>query len=194
MREQQRSNLDKLVNTSSNSGTFWKFYRELADPRPKPPLVSLQSLRDCFQRRMNPDPVPPDTFDRAQACFVPLAAATLPCPSEQSISSQELNAPLSCEDIAWAKAHIERHSPTSSCGLDHVSYKEILEIDNSLLCDLLNKCIQEHDVPLIWLTTRIVGILKKDKPRDKADSYRTVGLESCLLKLLTLLVHKRLYD
>ncbi|KAI0309097.1 hypothetical protein OF83DRAFT_1027594, partial [Amylostereum chailletii] len=73
--------------------------------------------------------------------------------------------PWSVKDIEWAKSHIDSHPGKSSSGLDRVKYDGLLEIENERLVELFNMCI-----------------------------YRTIGLESCALKMLTLLIHKRMYD
>ncbi len=46
----------------------------------------------------------------------------------------------------------------------------------------------------MWLTSVIVGILKKGKPANEPESYRVISLECCLLKMATMIVHKRLAE
>jgi hypothetical protein len=96
------------------------------------------------------------------------------------------------EDIAWAKEHLESHYKTA-VGLDRISYREVAEIENAVLCKLINECLERNDAPSIWFITLIAAIGKKDKPLSEANSYRTIGLESCFLKLVCLLIHKRIY-
>jgi hypothetical protein len=69
-----------------------------------------------------------------------------------------------------------------------------MEIENSVLCKLINECVDRNDAPTVWFTTLIAAIPKKDKPLSEAGSYRTIGLESCFLKLVCLLIHKRIYE
>jgi hypothetical protein len=97
------------------------------------------------------------------------------------------------DDIAWAKDHLETHYNTAA-GIDRVHYREIMSIENDVLCKLINECVDTNDAPLVWFTTIIAAIPKKDKPLSEADSYCTVGLESCFLKLVCLLIHKRIYS
>lgn len=40
----------------------------------------------------------------------------------------------------------------------------------------------------------VIGLLKKGKLSTDPDSYRTIVLESCILKLLTLLIHQRIAE
>lgn len=48
--------------------------------------------------------------------------------------------------------------------------------------------------PLNRFKTLVAAIAKKGKPMNDPAGLRTVGLESCMLKFVTLLMHKRLYD
>ncbi|KAF7344870.1 RNA-directed DNA polymerase from mobile element jockey [Mycena venus] len=45
-----------------------------------------------------------------------------------------------------------------------------------------------------WFKSVIIGLLKKGKLSTNPDSYRIIALESCILKLLTLLIHKHITD
>jgi hypothetical protein len=63
---------------------------------------------------------------------------------------------------------------------------------DSYLTLFCTRCLVDVDTPQQWLTTVLVGILKRGKdPRDP-DSYRTVGLESNLLKFFTWICDRRL--
>lgn len=80
----------------------------------------------------------------------------------------------------------------SARGVDGVSYREILQIESDDRAPLFNSCVSTAVCPSKWLVTLLVGIQKKGKPADKADSYRIIALECCLLKFLTLLCITRL--
>lgn len=69
---------------------------------------------------------------------------------------------------------------------------DIEALDNDQLLNLLNTCLKNNDAPSIWFSTVLTGVLKRGKPPSNPDSYRTIGLECCLLKVMTLLVHYRL--
>jgi hypothetical protein len=139
-----------------------------------------------------PDPPPPE-FNLDYKRAVEECAETIPNPSgDPNSQDKTLHGRVVEEDIAWAKEHLESHYRTA-VGLDRTSYREVSEIDNSKLCELINECLDRNDAPSIWLTTLIAAIAKKDKPLSEANSYRTIGLESCFLKLICLLIHKRIY-
>jgi hypothetical protein len=56
------------------------------------------------------------------------------------------------------------------------------------------QCTRKRDGPSIWFKLIIIGFLKKGKNNTNPDSYRIIALESCLLKVLTLLIHKHITD
>jgi hypothetical protein len=89
---------------------------------------------------------------------------------------------------------IKKHPPNSASGNDRVSYDEIDNIPNEDLLVLFQQCIDSGDAPGAWLTTIIIGILKIGKPANNPESYHLVGLESCLLKMVTLLIAKRIHN
>lgn len=59
------ANRDKLFNAPS-SGDFWKEVKRLADPKPDPIAVTAESLREVFEKRLNPPAVMPTAFDEIQ--------------------------------------------------------------------------------------------------------------------------------
>lgn len=69
-----------------------------------------------------------------------------------------------------------------------------MAIPNDILLKLFNWCITHREAPQDWLTTVLVGILKTGKDPKDAESYRLIGLECCLVKLLTLLIDWRIRE
>jgi hypothetical protein len=96
--------------------------------------------------------------------------------------------------MAYVKDHIRKHGLHSASGEDAIFYAKILEIPNDALPHLCNECIRKRDGPSTWFRSVIIGLLKKGKPNTDLDSYRIIALESCILKLLTLLIYKRITD
>lgn len=70
------------------------------------------------------------------------------------------------------KAHISRVK-----GLDDSRNVNILEIPSKELSLLFNSCICDRGVPLVWLTTMLVGIAKAGKLKKEANNYRIIALE-----------------
>jgi hypothetical protein len=106
---------------------------------------------------------------------------------------QFFSAPITEAEIGAAKEHFHDHGATSSSpGLDKIGFAEIEEVDNDQLCLLLNECLHNLEAPSTWLTAALVAIIKKGKDKNDPNEYRTIGLESVLLKLMTLIIHKRI--
>jgi hypothetical protein len=121
-------------------------------------------------------------------------AESIPNPSGVPESGDRTFSELvTVDDIAWAKDHLRTHY-NMVAGIDRVHYREIMAIENEVLSRLINECVDRNDALLVWFTTVIAAIPKKDKPLSDANSYWTVGLESCFLKLVCLLIRKRIYS
>ncbi|KAF7356855.1 Reverse transcriptase domain-containing protein [Mycena venus] len=69
-----------------------------------------------------------------------------------------------------------------------------MTIPNDTLVTLYHTCVDNLDAPQNWLVTLLIGILKEGRAVDDPESYRLVGLECCLLKVLTLLLNGRLRE
>lgn len=193
LRDLQATNLQLLVDASSDI-QFWNDFRKMADAKSTPPTISLQALFLSFQKRMNAlDPLPA-SFNATRLLENKSLSDSIPTHTSDSTPEQFFSRPFATEDIEWAKARITKHRPSSATGIEGVSYSDILEIDNDVLLVLINQCLATNDAPSIWFTTILTGILKKGKPTSDPDSYRTIGLESCLLKVMTLLIHLRLTE
>jgi hypothetical protein len=164
------------------------------DPKPRAPAVSLADLAECFEKRMNAQDPAPKEFNAEYKHAVEEYTGSIPTPSGVPESGDRtFSEPVTVDDIEWAKDHLRSHYNMAT-GIDRVHYHEIMAIENEVLCRLINECVDNNNTLLVWFTTVIVVIPKKDKPLSEADSYWTVGLESCFLKLVCLLIHKRIYS
>ncbi|KAL1657976.1 hypothetical protein GGF50DRAFT_34234, partial [Schizophyllum commune] len=72
---------------------------------------------------------------------------------------------VSLEEIAAAKVHAHERNPNSAVGFDRQSYAVFVAIPNEALQDLISACLP---------------------------SYRLIGLESCLLKMVTFIIERRM--
>lgn len=71
-------------------------------------------------------------------------------------------------------------------------YDDVLAIPSDRLCKLFQACVDSTAAPQAWLTAIIAAVKKPKKDGALPESYRTIGLESCRLKTLTLLIDRRL--
>ena len=188
----RRSNFVRLVNSESDHA-FWTTFRELTSDKPRPPRVSAEQLYDSFQRRMNPPLVFPSTFNVLQHSVYNLRAKAMSDRTSDPSLQRFFSQPFSIADIESIKDQIQNKGK-SATGLDNVSYNEVLDIPSEQLRNLFQHCVDDFSVPQAWLTAIIAAVKKpKNNPADP-ESYRTIGLESCLLKTLTLLIDRRLRE
>jgi hypothetical protein len=184
-------NRDKLINPPSHAA-FWKHLKRLADPRPAPIAVTAEDLRVVFEGRLNPAPIMPSSFDQAQHKINQTLGSLIPEHTDDPTPEKFFSAEWLEDDGAWVKNHLLTHSLDSASGEDAITYADIMDIPNEDIVRLCNECVRLRDVPTIWLRNIIIGLLKRGKPGEIPNSYRIIALESCFLKILTLLIHRRI--
>jgi exonuclease III len=189
----QKAMREKLLNAPTMAER-WKTIRNILGQKDIPTDFSPDDLRKTFEVRMNPIVPPPPSFDINKLLLDKLIAATIPERTTDSTPEQYFSRAITAEEIQFAKAHLAKKSANSARGWDQISYQDLMDTENEALANLFNKCLENNDAPSAWLKTIVVGIVKRGKPKDIPESYRAVGLESCTLKLLTLLIHQRMTD
>lgn len=80
----------------------------------------------------------------------------------------------------------------SCTGFDTATYARFLAIDNDELLCLYNRCLDLQGAPRLWLISVLIGVLKPGKDASIPGNYRLIGLESCFLRVFTLLIDRRL--
>ena len=83
----------------------------------------------------------------------------------------------------------------TSPGLDNITYSMIKVLNKScktILLTILNELWRNGQIPETWKTSCIIPILKPNKPKNIADSYRPIALTSCIGKIFEQLVKQRL--
>ncbi|KAJ7934008.1 hypothetical protein B0H13DRAFT_2306041 [Mycena leptocephala] len=122
-------NRDKLFNAPS-SGAFWKEIKRMADPKPDPIAVTAESLREVFEKRLNPPAVMPSAFDKIQHKINRTLASLIPETTEDPSPERFFSAEWVEDDGAWVKDHLLNHSLDSASGEDGTTYSDIMEIPN----------------------------------------------------------------
>ena len=190
-RSLQAANLTKLLNAGSPK-EFWNLIRGWTDPRKQPPRVPLVQLYNDFQERLNPSTHFPSTVDGAVRELREVLSGSIPLATLDHTPQGFFSRSFCLDEIEGAKRHLAQRHTKGSPGVDSVSYQTVLDIPSDILLQLFNSCISSLDAPQSWLTTVLVGVLKLGKPATSPESYRLVGLECCLLKVMTLLIDRRL--
>ncbi|PPR04339.1 hypothetical protein CVT24_013418 [Panaeolus cyanescens] len=171
----QLENRRKLLETKSEAG-FWKELKRLTSSPLKPSEVTADQLRMNFEKRMNPlSPMPP-AFDSGRLQMNRSMERLIPDITVDKTEGQYFSKPFAISEIEEAKSLMINKN--TSPGLDKITYKDIEQIPNEQLCTLMNECIQSQQTPTTWLTTVLIGIIKKGKPKSEAESFRAIGLEN----------------
>ncbi|KAF5378897.1 hypothetical protein D9615_006858 [Tricholomella constricta] len=184
----------RQVMEAPNNGVFWKIIKRLADPQRVQVSVSAHELKSVFEARLNPPPILPPSFDSNQYQLNRILANLIPPSTTDQTPEKFFSSQWEEDDIAWVKDHLKKHSISSTPGEDNICYSAVMSIPNDDLVLLCNECIRLRDAPSIWCKSVVVGVLKKNNPAADPNSYRVVALESCVLKIVMLLIHKRITD
>jgi hypothetical protein len=193
LRNDQAENMSRLISAETPL-EWWNTIQSFTDTKPRPSRVSVAELHSEFRDRINPPCVPPPHFDRDIISLRQTLSGTIPSKTIDFSPQKFFSRPIAESEIAAAKKKVKLRQSKSARGLDKVSYADIAAIPNTALAELFNTCMSSTNLPTNWLSTALVGILKQGKPSDEPSSYRLIGLESCLLKFLTLLVDGRIRE
>ncbi|KAJ7602743.1 hypothetical protein DFH06DRAFT_1023524, partial [Mycena polygramma] len=107
------ANREELFNAPS-SGAFWKTVKRLADPKPDPISVTAESLREVFEKRLNPPAVLPSAFDEVQHKINRTLSALIPETTQDETPEGFFSAEFVEDDGAWVKDHLLNHSLDSA--------------------------------------------------------------------------------
>ena len=190
-RKEMWLNMRKLMSCES-SNDFWKLVRNWTDDKIRSLPFPLDSLRSVFESCMNPPNDLPSSFDAGLYALHNLISSLIPPCTADATPNGDFSRPFLEEEIDWAKRKVRKHSLNSAKGIDGISYDRIVNFPTADLAALFNMCVEKCDVPQIWLTMLLVGILKPDRLVLAPDNYRLIALECCLLKFMMLLVDRRL--
>ncbi|PSR71854.1 hypothetical protein PHLCEN_2v12270 [Hermanssonia centrifuga] len=155
----------KRLMTAKSQGDFWKEWKQ----------IILPAEFDALRHRTNHNwmsSLPSSTEDSTPECF--------------------FSRRVTVEEVESVKQHIKTHTMRSAKGADKVNYAYIMTIPNDNLRALFQACIHATDAPIQWLTTILAAIGKRGNDLTNPENYRTIGLESCLVKFLTLLIDRRI--
>ncbi len=184
--------LTKFVNAAEKSENgFWMMVREITDVKPVTPAVSLDQLTTEFMAQVNvPDSLPAD-FDIDSLLCAALEADAIPPVTQDSTSEGYFSVRMSMEELVDIKEAMSVRGP-SAMGFNRMTYQLFLALDNEHLLAFFNKCLELCGAPCLWLVTVLIGILKPGKEGDDPVSYCLISLESCLLKMFTLFIDRRM--
>ncbi|KAJ7614278.1 hypothetical protein DFH06DRAFT_919067, partial [Mycena polygramma] len=104
----------KKVTEAASSGVFWKEIKRLSDPKPAPISVTAASLKEVFEKRLNPPKILPSQFDAAQHGINKILARLLPDKTEDDTPEGFFSQKFNEKDMGRLKDHLRKHSLDSS--------------------------------------------------------------------------------
>lgn len=185
--------LQALVSAQTD-GNWWREYKALTAPKRRPPRVSAAELREVFMTRMNTPSILPAGFDLARKVANDLWARTAPSRTEDLTPEGFFRRRFTVRDIGGVKERIRANGLHKACGPDGIGYRELLRIDDEDLRMLFQHCVDDLDAPQRCLVSYLAAMGKKGKDLSDPNNYRTIGLESALVKFLTFLIDRRLRE
>ncbi len=189
----RRTNL-RAVLFASTEASFWPAFRAFTCDKPRPARVTLLELQADFRTRMNPPAILPAEFNELERALNRITARSLPRCTVDTTPARSFSRPFSLEEIDSAKQHIRSHNLQSAQGPDAIEYRAVLDCPSEELRELFQLCVDTCTAPQDWLNATVAAIKKPRKDGSVPEHYRTIGLESCALKTLTLLIERRLRE
>lgn len=192
-RQLQADNLEDFLDAAQrHDKAFWDKVREWLDPKNPLVAVPVSEIKDSFETRMNPPVQLPPNFDGEALADARLMNDAIPSVTIDHSEEGFFSRAFGLDEIAWSKEKAQEHTGKGTPGIDRSTYKLYTQIPSEALRELFNQCVLRQDAPHLWLVTLLAAILKAGKSPLDPESYRLVGMESCLLKMLTLLIDNRL--
>ena len=113
------------------------------------------------------------------------------CSQDPSLARDYLNRPITMQEITEACRLLKRGK---ACGSDQILNEYLIEssdILSSHLCDMFNHILDYGIFPEKWAEGIIVPLYKKGNVHD-VNNYRGITLLSCLAKLFTSILNRRI--
>lgn len=171
---------------------FWRGVDRLRNPQPLRALHFVSdALASVFQGRMNMAVPPPSSFNLPRRLLNGALVDVMGDATEDRTDNGIFTSPFTLEEVAAAKVRLKNRKD-SAVGGDGIGYDAILDMDNEAILRLCNRCVEKKGAPGSWVRTVLVGLCKRGKPPEDPNSYRTIALESCVVKFMTQLITARL--
>ena len=130
------------------------------------------------------------SFSAEERSRIRLAKRTVNSPS----ADDSTTADFSIVDLNRA---LKKMTNCGAAGSDEVPPTFLKNLGTNAMTELLrvfNMSFREAVVPQVWLNAVIIPLLKSGKPASSIESYRSVSLTSCIVKLLERMIFHHLYN
>lgn len=91
-------------------------------------------------------------------------------------------------EVLHGMEHLQLNGVNASPGIDAISQKDVLTIPAEELVHLFNYCLRNNEIPQAWLLSLLAAVPKKGRDLMTLEDYHIIGLQSCLMKLLMLII------
>ena len=181
---------------SDDPKTYWKFINDKTRDIRRGEVVPLQTFYDHFSRMnegvskeavvdLAADQRPSDAYTNTTSLF---SIGT------QDVGPEPLNAPFSLEEVQGCVTRLKNNKAAGIDGVINEFLKNCPLRMLSLMTRWFNIVLDSGLIPESWCVGIITPIYKGKGSRVDADNYRGITLLSCVGKLFTSLINKRLSD
>ncbi|KAJ7601402.1 hypothetical protein DFH06DRAFT_1026142, partial [Mycena polygramma] len=96
----------KNILEAPSAAAFWKEVKRLIDPAPTPLSVTADSLKDVFEKRLNPPTILPRSFNAPRHRTNRMLADSIPASTTDPTREKIFSAGFTERDMEWLKDHI----------------------------------------------------------------------------------------
>ena len=171
------SEIEKLKHCKPKE--FWKYFKK-KNKNTGSCDITLDEFRDYFSSLSN------DIFQMSNE-----DAETFCAENDFNCQSDELDQPITVAEILSACKRLKSGKASGSDFLLNEYFMESIDILGSHLCDIFKAILTSGYFPDKWTEGVIIPIHKKGSIND-ANNYRGITLVSCLSKLFTTILNKRI--
>lgn len=177
---------DSLNGTLSTKRT-WAILRHLLNPE-----NSKHHTNGRVQQLIHSLGQDPDTLlSTLKQLYIPPAPEIPELPDYTGPPNDELDAPITFEEVKAALLTLRRHTAPGADGVTNTLLRHLDDLTVDHLTTVLNTHWQDHTLPSSWTHSDITLIPKPNKPLG-IPHLRPISLTSCLGKLLEHVIHDRI--
>ena len=112
--------------------------------------------------------------------------------SESKVIDKESIPPINLEVFNGLLAESKTKSAPGEDGISYAILKKCSDNTKKVICDLMNRCLEENVFPTHWKKAKVRMVPKPGRDWKQAANYRPISLLPCLGKLLERYVYNRL--
>jgi hypothetical protein len=188
-----KKQLREKLESCKSSSDFWKFIKTCKKSMSCANVISGDEWKTYFSQLFNNQPDLNVEFqENIQNYMIWHDMNCNDCKEDTNVDDL-VNKDISLIEVEDAVDDLVTNKAPGIDGIDNDILKKSKLVIAPMLCSLFNKLLEKGCYPEEWCSAIIVPIYKKGDVRD-ANNYRGVSLLSCISKLFTKVLNKRLND